>query len=645
MPLPVPRLDDRTFEALAEELRKLIPVYAPSWTDHNLSDPGITLVDLLAWLAEMELYNLDFIGESHLLKYLRLLGLTPRPASAAGVELQLTSLSGEGLMVPGGTIFKTDSAVSALTFESDEDIEIIPLEIRKVVSYANYRMTDVTEFNNHPQAFYHAFGELPEAGNALYLGLDLKITPGDLAGKTLRLGVYPYEEDLPSPGRGLPGEEVEGLPVYPSADVTWELWLNDKEWWVPLKVSAADENVRVLSRQGVLAVVYDASVEGVPATFPQDLEQYVGLSWLRCRLERADYEIPPRIDRLLPNVVSAREGESREEVWESTGLPHQVFKTRNYPVVPGSQTVIIDGKDWQAVADFDASGPADLHYLVEFPQGEISFGNGINGAVPARGKKIAARYRSGGGLRGNIKAYTVKGSEVPGLTVTNPYPAHGGEEAESVQDTFIRLKRDLQVPYTAVTAEDYEYLARATPGLRVARARAVILHDNEVIVVVMPYSLLEKPLSAEPFKQAVCRYLERHRLMTTSIRVGDPDYVKISITGEIKVKHGYDPEQMKVRITEALNRFLSPLKRESLDNEWSFGRPVYHSEINEVLEGVEGVDGITALSLAASEGVFEKCGSNIEIGPLSVVFPGLHEIRIITPHMKCIDRNRGGNDR
>ena len=61
MPLPIPILDDRTFEQLVQEAIRRIPVYAPEWTDHNASDPGITLIELFAWLTEMQLYSLDRI--------------------------------------------------------------------------------------------------------------------------------------------------------------------------------------------------------------------------------------------------------------------------------------------------------------------------------------------------------------------------------------------------------------------------------------------------------------------------------------------------------------------------------------------------------------------------------------------------------
>jgi hypothetical protein len=74
MSIPLPNLDDRRFEDLAAELRTLIPRYIPEWTDHNLSDPGITLMELLAWLTEMTLYRLNRIPTEHYLKFLKLIG-------------------------------------------------------------------------------------------------------------------------------------------------------------------------------------------------------------------------------------------------------------------------------------------------------------------------------------------------------------------------------------------------------------------------------------------------------------------------------------------------------------------------------------------------------------------------------------------
>lgn len=74
MPIPLPNLDDRTFADLTAEARDLIPVLAPDWTDHNPSDPGIVLVELLAWLTEMLLFQVNQIPEAHTRKFLELLG-------------------------------------------------------------------------------------------------------------------------------------------------------------------------------------------------------------------------------------------------------------------------------------------------------------------------------------------------------------------------------------------------------------------------------------------------------------------------------------------------------------------------------------------------------------------------------------------
>jgi hypothetical protein len=73
MSLPLPNLDDHTFTELVDEARGLIPVYAPNWTNHNPSDPGITLIELFAWLTEMLLYRANQVSRADHEVFLRLL--------------------------------------------------------------------------------------------------------------------------------------------------------------------------------------------------------------------------------------------------------------------------------------------------------------------------------------------------------------------------------------------------------------------------------------------------------------------------------------------------------------------------------------------------------------------------------------------
>src|SRR5262245_15447464 len=91
MPLPIPNLDDKTFNELFEEGRVLIPRYARDWTEHNFSDPGITFIDLLAWLAEMQIYFLNRVTNKNFSKFLKLLGeaVTPAKSALADVTFEL----------------------------------------------------------------------------------------------------------------------------------------------------------------------------------------------------------------------------------------------------------------------------------------------------------------------------------------------------------------------------------------------------------------------------------------------------------------------------------------------------------------------------------------------------------------------------
>ena len=87
MPLPLPRLGDRRFDQLVDEGKALLPRLAPGWTDYNLHDPGITLIDLFAWLVEMDLYRLDRTSPAAYRAFLRLVGIEPRPPQVAETVL------------------------------------------------------------------------------------------------------------------------------------------------------------------------------------------------------------------------------------------------------------------------------------------------------------------------------------------------------------------------------------------------------------------------------------------------------------------------------------------------------------------------------------------------------------------------------
>ena len=63
MSLPAPKLDDRSFQDLVDEAKRYIQERCPEWTDHNVSDPGVTLIEAFAWMTDLLLYRLNRVPE------------------------------------------------------------------------------------------------------------------------------------------------------------------------------------------------------------------------------------------------------------------------------------------------------------------------------------------------------------------------------------------------------------------------------------------------------------------------------------------------------------------------------------------------------------------------------------------------------
>ena len=127
MPLTIPTIDDRKYQDLLDEALARIPVHNPEWTNFNKSDPGVTLIEVFAFLAENILYRSNQIPERNRLKFLSLLGVPLRPASSArGLvtfanergPLQTFTLNA-GLEVRAGQVpFRTEMGLDVLPIEA-----------------------------------------------------------------------------------------------------------------------------------------------------------------------------------------------------------------------------------------------------------------------------------------------------------------------------------------------------------------------------------------------------------------------------------------------------------------------------------------------------------------------------------------------
>ena len=164
----LPNLDDRRWTDLVEEGRALIPVYSPGWTDHNVHDPGITILELLAWLTETDIFRVNRVPDRHRRKLLALVGIRPAHPRAARSVLRLSLAGDESLDLPVGTEFTTRSTPAA-AFRTLEALTLAPGGIRAVQSAAAGEFRDLTRAFLAGEPF-RPFGTAPEPGAELYLG-------------------------------------------------------------------------------------------------------------------------------------------------------------------------------------------------------------------------------------------------------------------------------------------------------------------------------------------------------------------------------------------------------------------------------------------------------------------------------------------
>lgn len=134
MVLPLPNLDDRRWIDLVEEGRALIPFYAPQWTDHNIHDPGITILELFAAIAEMDIYQLNRIPRDRKLKFLALIGVQPLPPQPSRTVVSFTVETGPQLAELPASVELEGKDIQGLRarFRTLDSVTIIDLKLQAI---------------------------------------------------------------------------------------------------------------------------------------------------------------------------------------------------------------------------------------------------------------------------------------------------------------------------------------------------------------------------------------------------------------------------------------------------------------------------------------------------------------------------------
>lgn len=468
--LPSPNLDDRTFDDLVSECTLRIPRYCPEWTDHNLSDPGITMIELFAWLTDQMLLRFNQVPRKNYIAFLELLGIRLQPPRSAQTDLTfyLSSDLPETYTLPAGIEVSTSqNDQEAIVFTTDVPIQIGVPRLRHFLTdraasdrapqhlsepLGGQWVTQGSEWSGQEQTL---FDEQPQPDNCFYLVLDPE---APLEGNVLAINF-----------RGAAGTPTGIDPNQPPRK--WEAW--DGAGWRSVLLREKDDATKgfsfhELDQQGTNPTQGAEVMLHLPQSFP--VANFIGYSgrWVRCVVtvpqgRQAGYRSSPRIVgigvRCIGGTVAASQCDVilSERLGISDGNPGQKFLLQGLPVLERQpqEYILVEppngvAQRWQEVKDFSESTANSKHYTIDSLTGTVQFGPLIRepnslrsrtqvraqfqegmgsdrtatlapetdspeglehqyGAIPPIGSAIQiVRYRTGGGRRGNVQQETLR---------------------------------------------------------------------------------------------------------------------------------------------------------------------------------------------------------------------------------------------
>lgn len=605
--LPALSLDTITFAELVELGRRRIPALSEqAWTNHNAHDPGITLLELYAFLLEQRVFWLDQLSPALERALLRLLGTAPLRARAARTVITATRRRKDHVELEAGVRMDVGPELSPLTFTLDDSIA--------VVSYERVRLSGTALERSVGPRPGRVVPLFPHHGGPAELAVDF----------TLRSAWHPEENpvallfELLTPADVLPQWHPEAVDAPP-----------------PVRLE-----VRVSTPRGLEKVPFEDGTGGMRRSgilrvqVPTDWSPKNGTHRILLSTAAATFTAPPRLVQLGVNAARAshrvRRVHTVREDWPR--LPGQAVELKQtnggVPLVEGLKLLIrTEGSQrwrrWSQVDDLEDRGPLVRVFTLE--GAVVRFGDGLTGrlpVLPSQGDRLRIRYWAGGGEAGNLPA----GSEFRPhikrrLILSNPVKAEGGRDDESLEKARARAASELRSLTRAVVASDYEALAETTPGVAIRRAFAVVGLDEQyplpapgvVTVYVLPDAPRgEEPENGEPVEvpapeidpgalEAVRRQLAEARLLTGQNRVLPARYRTVRLAFHARVRTS-DVSGLRVRITQALRTYLDPLVGGSDGKGWPFEDALEPSALVRRAQVAAGEDALVDECLVGLDG-------------------------------------------
>ena len=595
----VPDLDTTDFDQLVLEGQALIPAYAPDWTDHNLHDPGITLIDLIAYLADQQIYRIGFVGDSLMGAFTRLMGVVPREPEPARV-----------------LIWPQLDGVGVFDFEAGTEIDTPDVDGARWTLDASIRTVE-----------------------PIIAGIST--VTGD-ARKSVGIGLTEGRDPLPLPafqGGGPRALEITlSKPIIALADDGYvslgclfaEPAPDDGPTWGPVKLDQWHEDgywraldlidlTGGLRHDGVL--LFKTRDDGASDRF-------------RIRLDAGFRPGPVTLTRLGLNVLPATEGWDSPQGWDfedtelpdGTGLPDQLVPFRSdtlvekghllKPLDPDPRPLKIvtfagqDVRTWTQVSTFDLSGPHDAHYMRT--AAGILFGNGLNGRLVPREAQIRHRpLRRSCGAEGAVT--TGLNWRISGVVYGTNYTAStAGRDRDGLTE-LLHAARKVAVERTGRLRSDIiaEGLAAADLGLeridvrpraRPGRSGLAVNGNRTVLILPKRDPTLAPPVPDGELSARTAALLEPGRLLGERLHVSPPRYRYIDVALDLLVEADAPLSTVQARAEDLLRQRLWDLPRQSepVIDPWPPGRPVTVGEIQTLMTSLEAVIAVPDCKIAVA---------------------------------------------
>jgi hypothetical protein len=585
----VPDLDTTTFEQLVERARGLIPRYAPGWTDHNLHDPGITLLDVLAWIVDQQAYRTGFVGDHHLEAFAALLDARPHgPSPARGLLWPRRSIVAERVVAAG----------AGVTCATDPDL---PFQLETTLHLSPARLTELIVGGSGETLVIAHEGERTTPLSLVPSG------PGGRATLVLRFD-RPLVAVPPAPvSIGFVVEPPPGPPPEPG-----------KHRWGPLRVehrrgdeawARADvvtDDTAALARTGVMVVRVPS---GDTSASPDPSELRLVLDADLVPLERRITRVALNV---LPVVQQATEVAATFDT-PGTGLPDQSVPFDSADLVDADALEIRVGDEvWQQRSALESAGPDDRVFVRG--AGEIVFGNGVNGRVPPREAAIQRgqvtrtwgdRVRVREGLEWNVAALGHDGSAF----ATNVAPIDGGQGRTDLAVLLATARRSATERRALLTDDELAVAARLLPGFAVARAEVIDgfhpyvpdrrIDGTRTLVVIPQRRSQDSATPARPaYLAAVRRLLADRRVLGERLVIAGHVIAAVAVDLTVRADPGMPPEDVRARVTSRLLARFTDVGRDDAVAPWPLGRRVTCEEVASLAVRCDGVLAVESCAIS-----------------------------------------------